>query len=247
MISDLFPVSLKKELFRRNKALYLFVQSFHSGKDLPAKTAIFNLNRGVVELILDGRHLGNGILITQRSFILMNWHCIGLGVHGLRVVTHKGISYPVEFVCDSKEGEDIALVKARIPTEKDSPMDYGFFDMNEFLRVWKIPIVLLTRKEKELCVKGGYTNGRVFPSVEVRAPNVSDHSNSVYNNHMGLEIDIGVGGVSGGAVASIEGRLIGILSTFCRNRTHFSTCALFSSAVELISRYCRKDDNSPKR
>ena len=86
----------------------------------------------MIELVFNGQHAANGLLVTESGYVLTSQHCVEDNLlPGLKVKDHRNKVYEIEKVHVRGKGElDIALIKADIP-QKDIARQYRFYDLQE--------------------------------------------------------------------------------------------------------------------
>ena len=200
------------------KALRYFVQNIYWGKDLTPETAKRNLEKGLIEIVHRGRHIANGLLMTKSGFFVTSQHCLSGSVRGIKIRASNGKLFGIDFICLSDKEKDIALAKAKIPGAEE-PMKYKYFDVTE---TKSTPMVLMTRRGGKIIIKGGHTYGQ----------SVSLGTNG---GVLLLQEIASEPGDSGGAITSVDGRLIGIHNSKLRGEKYIGFYTAWHDVLKLIS------------
>lgn len=118
-------------------------------------TYLFNIKLSNIKLSLFEikslrQHASNGLLVTKNGYFITCFHCVNpLG--DLRVLNHKGESFPIEGICLKDETNDIALVKAKIP----GPKEIFLYKHAQYLNTYERTF-LLSRKDGTFSVNSGF-------------------------------------------------------------------------------------------
>lgn len=212
-----------------------------------------NLEEGVVELVKNGQHSSNGLLITDDGYFLTARHCVE---HSLPqyVRLYDGSVYPFENVCSQREGTylDLALAKVKILGEcksrKYKICDKGNLKPGSSLRS-------LSRWNGELIHRDGSMEGKVIRTLirDATYSSISkDYASSVYANSILSSVPT-IKGDSGGILITPDAGIIGILcriysteiyltDAWQKNQCSFqySEAITISEALELIDSYKHK-------
>ncbi|GEM_PF-4843856 len=207
------------------RALAYFTHNFYLGELLSIQDAKKNIEQGVVELLHDEQHLGNGLLVTTNGYLLTAYHCVEEQKR-LQIKTCSDERFPVVRTCCSEPSFDIALIKAKIP-KISQPMVYKFFPKHLSSQFHREPAVVLSRRGSCVECRGGFTNGQFTHKLIYR-------SGEEYSQLATCSM-VSRPGDSGGVVVTPKGEIIGILSGGDSHGT--STLASWYEALTVVSRY----------
>jgi S1-C subfamily serine protease len=189
------------------QALDDFIRNIYVADGLRTQDAQRSVAESLVELTYYGQHSSNGLLITDDGYFFTALHCIeNDGHHPLdqaRVRLYDGTIYPVEKVCARLKSEDLAIVKAAIPTPCRA-RQYRFYNTNV---LDNDAVVLLSRWNGTLVAKDGSITHANYV-ITVRNTN---HPDIVYYNHF-LTDHASIHGDSGGTITTPDGRVAGLVS-----------------------------------
>ena len=156
-MKNLFRTIISRLTRRSNeeiKALEEFLNNAYKENSLSPEEAKKNLEQGLIEIEVDGKHSSNGLLITNDGYFLTSRHCVDDGIEEAKIKLHDGSTYKIDRECIHNKLEDIALAKAEIPV-KPSPRAYSFHteEMNE-----QTPLRLMTRRRGLLVDNYGFVD-----------------------------------------------------------------------------------------
>lgn len=210
------------------KALASFVQNVYWGEDLSPEEAKRNVAAGLLEILwTEGGHRANGLLITANGYFITNYHCVEGDPENCVLQDFLGVRHRIQRICCISKSRDLVLAKAGFSGEP-LPLRYKYFHEENFGQ-GATPVVALTWRNGEIVMRGGYTHGK----TEVCETNIA----RLLQQQIRLEISVQTGD-SGGVVASMEGRLIGLLSGKYRDGVPIAYCARWFDVLDLITMYC---------
>ena len=206
------------------KTLNEFIQQFHWGENLIKDKALSNLEDGLVEIVDQGQHSSNGLLITNSGYFLTARHCVlESKLEGRSIRLANGRLYPIKEVWANTSKSDIALARADIPVRDSESKQYKLYNTNTLNKSIKYPVVLITRRSGEVKKSYGFIRDDLVK--------VKSYTGDTYCNHFELNISSQPGD-SGGIVVSQDGRLVGFLST--NNESYRASCAKIIEGMEQV-------------
>ncbi len=205
-------------------ALLKFTQNFYYGEALSVGEAQQLVENGVVELLCEnGTHRGNGFLITENGYFITAAHCVAKDITNEKIRMHSGRVARISRVCIKDEKADIALAKAELEGLADAKL-YRFMQTDTFSKSHKKPVVLLTRRNGSIVVRGGFT-------IETHETN--DHGRELRTTLCDVEA---VPGDSGGIVVT-DGCIAGIMLAELGRKYPVKAAASWYEALSLILKY----------
>ena len=190
-----------------------------------------NIEESLIEIVVEGQHSSNGILITDDGYFLTAKHCVDKNLERKSIRLYDGQIYPIEKVCAYAPNEDLALVKANIPN-KCVPKKYKILENSlEIMNpLEKIPVNLMTRIDGKIIKKYGF----IIPFHNYKILLEDEEKLISASNYLRLRISAKPGD-SGGIVINTNKELIGI---FCYgNKKNNATTANSKKALGLIEFY----------
>ncbi|MFH1637186.1 MAG: trypsin-like serine protease [Candidatus Woesearchaeota archaeon] len=224
----------KRDIKKEASSLETFVQQLYWGENLNPEKSKQNISSGIVEITEFGQHSSNGILITSDGYFLTAKHCLEGSFLWQSVMLSNGTSYPISEVCCFNDEEDIAMAKAKIPTESKS-MEYKIYQ-EDYSQ--KIAVSLITRRQGKLINKYGFCEK---PWNKARTP-IGEGKFAQWSNHFTLNLDSFTGD-SGGSVVSSDGRLMGLWSTGS-DEVSYGSASKIEKSLELVSSFAVMLKNS---
>ena len=220
-------------------SLEKFIQQGYQEKPLTPEQSKENIKKGMLEIIKNGKHSSNGLLITEDGYFLTPKHCLMKIDDNTLVKDLDGCTYRLEEVCALSKDEDIALAKVKICKEP-KPMDYNIYDLEKLKK--DIPAFLLYNnasllyynREGEISENEGY----IYKTSNIFTVTLSNGKRELYPDQFISIIQSGPGD-SGGMIINEKGGIIGMLSG--GDPMHpLSFCVKFFKALELIQFYKEK-------
>jgi hypothetical protein len=239
-------MKILKKIFNQKKyrnekatidALTTFINQFYFGQILPPTEAQKNLEDGTLELTWkSGAHCGNGLLVTDDGLFVTCAHCLGNNLEKQRARNHTGNCYGIEKVLtvSSFRKNDIVLAKAAIPGERKA-RSYKFGE-SENPPEGK-PVALFGRKGNEVYRKYGFVKG-----TYMRETIMTDNGETRVTGHVGYKLT-SERGDSGGIIADIERKIVGIVSLGSEldaqgnPREGFTSGVKWFKVLEMIAHY----------
>lgn len=225
---------LRKREFESDRqtieALKTFTQQFYLGETLTTKQAQRNLERGIVELTWDeGSHAANGLLLTENGYFVTCLHCVE-EPKKMRVRGDYFERCRIEKVLVESKKHDLALAKADI-TGNCAALSYKFHK-EEIGERGEI-IAVFGRREGEIYRRHGNLRGRL------KSEAIKIESENYYlGSHINYDL-VSQNGDSGGIIADLERRILGVLALGSRfSKTEFDTSAVkWYKVLEMICYY----------
>lgn len=214
-------------------ALDGFIQQLYWGEGLSPEKTKTNIYGGLVEIVKDGMHSSNGILITTNGYFLTAKHCVENGFHkGAKIRTYDDKEYEIEKICAYGSKEDIALAKANMPGKCETK-PYRIYNTDA---MQKDPVMLLTRRNGKTITKYGIVQDYKIERLAIASTGIIH-----LQNQIGIKLMDAEPGDSGGVIISPDGRLMGICTSITLNEQLKSTSGTkILSAMNVVHCYKRK-------
>ncbi len=225
-----------------------FLQNLNQANNFTPTEARRAIEKGIVEITIEGRHFANGLLITGEGYFLTASHCVNTD-DTIKLIeinqqlsmsppfcirAYDGNEYPIVESCRAREEEDIALAKADIPGTNYQPT-YACIEMLHFDLLRNSNVTQVTRWNGKI----KHSAGLISETQSNIASGEGGKIDTLLTHHFTLSDAPGMAGDSGGVIISDYGQLLGFI-TCGKTEDYITSAVKVNRALHLIERYSQE-------